>query len=211
MRSDGRTPSSTARSTSSSIATPASASSAASNTTRRSAGVSERKNGGGVADRSPERLPSTHRRSHAPRNDVVASRTSMSALRSNARSSELVENVLSGIAIAPIRAAANHATTNCDPFGYSRPTCEPGPAPHASRAFASVARTRGGLGVGEHVVVAHQERVTGAPGCAFAEERGDGERQAVTRVDDGGAHDGGRRGDTLGRRLRSPATASIVA
>ena len=63
----------------------------------------------------------------------------MSALRSRECSSALVEKVLSGMVSAPMRAAASHATTKAEPFGWSSPTCVPGPAPIASSPFASAA------------------------------------------------------------------------
>ena len=63
----------------------------------------------------------------------------MSAWRSSVRNSAAVDNVLSGTATAPIRAAANHPTTNPAPFGCSSPTCVPRPAPRASRPFAIAA------------------------------------------------------------------------
>ena len=59
-----------------------------------------------------------------------------------AASSALVENVLSGTLTAPMRAAASHATTNSGPFGWSTPTCVPGPAPAASSALARAADRR---------------------------------------------------------------------
>ena len=55
----------------------------------------------------------------------------MSASRRSARSSALVEKVLSGTATAPMRAAASQPMTNDGPFGYSRPTWVPRPAPLA--------------------------------------------------------------------------------
>ena len=63
----------------------------------------------------------------------------MSALRSSVRSSALVENVLSGSATAPMRVAASHPITKAEPFGCSRPTWVPLPAPAASRPLASAA------------------------------------------------------------------------
>src|SRR4030095_7445629 len=46
---------------------------------------------------------------------------------------------------------------------------------------------------------------------AFAEQRGDGEREPVAGVDRGGAHTSALRGDTSGSPARFPATALTCA
>ena len=71
----------------------------------------------------------------------------MSAPRNRPCSSGAVEKVLSGTAIAPIRAAARNATTKSAPFGYSSPTRVPLPAPQASRPLASSGRSSVRVGV----------------------------------------------------------------
>ena len=62
-------------------------------------------------------------------------------------------------------------TTNAEPFGCSSPTWVPLPAPAASRPLASAADRDDGVGVGEHVVVADQQRVVAAAAARSAGAR----------------------------------------
>ena len=136
----------------------------------------------------------------------------MSALRSSVRSSALVENVLSGTAIAPMRAAASQPTTNAGAVRVEQADVRArGRRRTASSPLRQRSRPRGGIGVRQHVVVADEQRMLAARRARSRNKRGHGERQAVARVDARGAHDVAAAAGRAASRLRSPATASIVA
>ena len=164
IRSAGATPASAAASTSSSARRVAGTSTSSVGGVERDARAAPGV-GGSVERRRRREVETRHRFAQRMRRSRGRGTTSWRAAprcrrcAAAVRSSALVENVLSGTATAPMRAAANQPTTNSGPFGCSRPTCVPRPAPTASRPFASAADRDVGIGVREDVVVADQQRM----------------------------------------------------
>ena len=130
---------------------------------------------------------------------------------SSTRSSAAVENVLSGTATAPIRAAASQATTKSLPLGWRMPTRVSLPAPTARRPRASAAERRSASAYVESIAVAREQHGRAAALGPRAEQRGERERQPVARVDPRGRHAPLLRVDTGGSAASSPATALTSA
>ena len=123
----------------------------------------------------------------------------------------LVENVLSGTLIAPIRAAASHATANSGPFGWRMAIRVPRPDPPAS----SPAPDQLSAAPPRHMSRSRRRRRGSTwSGCSAARARsnagmvsGSSSPASIT----GDVTESPRRGDTSGSAARSPAMASTSA